>query len=594
MKFMSEIIIKQIIDYLKKSQNLTFLIGAGCSVDTPSCLPVGRVMLEEIIRYACDPNEIKNILELEDLRFESLIEIIQNLFDKELKVIDYYAQCDKPNIIHFFLADSIIKGNIILTTNFDLLIEQALIQLNIPKEKIIPIITVDDFNIYSRPNELIQKNKYPIYKIHGSTNNIITNVDTHSSLIVTLQKLGANKEGLNLFQIESYKKPLFDNVMDGRSLVVMGYSGSDDFDVIPTLKTIEYSEKIIWINHSENKEEIIEIESDSTIESPIIENVINLLKTIKHKNPSVHIILINGDTKQIIEKILLNRPVIDSKNFSLSPKEWFKINFGDLNEYVKITIPYRIYIYYNMYNDALRCAEKIYLNAEKSEDNYWKAFALNIIGRIKSAKGEHDEAIEKLISSLKIYEDMDNLIKNWKANCINNLANAYHEKGEINEALKFYNRAKQLSEELNDLTGKCVLSNNLASIYYQQGKINEAINNQEESINIAEKLGYMNEKSYYLQNLGEMLKNKENYVQAVEKFKEAYQIAVHLSNEYIKIAILSNIAAIYDKFQCDFIARRIWQKSYQKLQDMGLSDSKIAVTIRNNLENLQRKKLSLH
>ena len=84
---------------------LTFLVGAGSSVDAPSCLPAGRKMMEAIINYTCAGSEKDKLLQLKGLRFEQLVEIIRDEKDPNLKVIDYYGQCDKPNLQHFFLAD---------------------------------------------------------------------------------------------------------------------------------------------------------------------------------------------------------------------------------------------------------------------------------------------------------------------------------------------------------------------------------------------------------------------------------------------------------------------------------------------------------
>jgi len=71
-------------DLITPENKLTFLVGAGCSVDAPSCLPAGRQMMDSIIKYTCAEAEIKRILELEDLRFEQLIEIIRDQLDPYL------------------------------------------------------------------------------------------------------------------------------------------------------------------------------------------------------------------------------------------------------------------------------------------------------------------------------------------------------------------------------------------------------------------------------------------------------------------------------------------------------------------------------
>ncbi len=128
-------------DLINNEAKLTFLVGAGCSVDAPSCLPAGRPMMEAIINYTCAESEREKILNLKDLRFEQLVEIVRDRLDPKLKIIDYYGQSDKPNLQHFFLAGMIKKGNFVMTTNFDFLIEYALLQSGVPKDEIIPVIT---------------------------------------------------------------------------------------------------------------------------------------------------------------------------------------------------------------------------------------------------------------------------------------------------------------------------------------------------------------------------------------------------------------------------------------------------------------------
>jgi len=113
-------------DLITPKAKLTFLVGAGCSVDTPSCLPAGRTMMDVIIDYTCVESEIPKIKELKELRFEQLVEIVSEHLDPELKVIDFYGLCDKPNLQHIFLAEMMKQGQFVITTNFDFLIEHAL------------------------------------------------------------------------------------------------------------------------------------------------------------------------------------------------------------------------------------------------------------------------------------------------------------------------------------------------------------------------------------------------------------------------------------------------------------------------------------
>ena len=87
-------------DLFTDNLDLTFLIGAGCSVDPPSCQPEARTMMEAIIKYTCAESEIEKILKLKNLRFETLLEIIRDTVDPDLRIIDYYGLCEIPNNHH--------------------------------------------------------------------------------------------------------------------------------------------------------------------------------------------------------------------------------------------------------------------------------------------------------------------------------------------------------------------------------------------------------------------------------------------------------------------------------------------------------------
>jgi len=184
------------------------------------------------------------------------------------------------------------KGNFVLTTNFDFLIEYAILHSGIPKEDIIPVITREDFEQFKDPLELLKQGKQAIYKIHGSTENIITGESTRESLIATIQGFGANKVGQNVFQLESFKQPAFSNLTKNRSLVVMGYSGSDDFDIVPTLKVLKQLQNVIWINHLKDgnrKAEIHEIIIDKISTPKKFDKNNEKLLDIKRMNNVDHI-----------------------------------------------------------------------------------------------------------------------------------------------------------------------------------------------------------------------------------------------------------------------------------------------------------------
>ena len=70
---------------------------------------------------------------------------------------------------------------------------------------------------------------------------------SHSALGATLDAIG---RGTGSPGLEPAKENCVRAAIEGRLLVVIGYSGSDDFDVLPSLgRTLEGARGVIWIKH---------------------------------------------------------------------------------------------------------------------------------------------------------------------------------------------------------------------------------------------------------------------------------------------------------------------------------------------------------
>ncbi|MFX0009654.1 MAG: SIR2 family protein, partial [Candidatus Hermodarchaeota archaeon] len=236
-------------ELFENGEKLTFLVGAGSSTSSPSLLPSTNEMIKALVNKFCLGSEKEKILNIKDLRFENLIEIIHESVSDNYKFLDFYLESDKPNIAHYTIADLLNKGHYVITTNFDSLIEQALLNLEIPKKKIIPVITDKDYEKYDDPVKLFKSGKIPIYKIHGAPKNIITGEDTRDYFINLMKLIGMNKSKHNIIQLEPYKAQLLYSIAENRTLLIIGYSGKNDYDLLSTLKILKGLKNLIWINH---------------------------------------------------------------------------------------------------------------------------------------------------------------------------------------------------------------------------------------------------------------------------------------------------------------------------------------------------------
>jgi len=608
------------ISDLFKGEKLTFLVGAGCSVDSPSNLAAGKTMMDAIIDYTCPESEIEKIKRLEELRFEALVQIVRDQLDPDLKIIDYYGLCDKPNIQHFFLADMIKNGNFVITTNFDFLIEYALRKSGVPDDDIVSVITKEDFEKYKFPVKLFEEGRKTLYKIHGSTMNILkaeNERDTRDSLIATIRAFGSNKEGQNVFQLESFKQPAFTNLTKDRSLVVMGYSGSDDFDIVPTLKILKNLKSVIWINFTHNlemgNEKIYEIEtnSDQLIDSldKNVRKVNQILFDIKEMNSAEHIYRVDVNTSDFAAKLLKDQPELDKADFSIDVNDWIRKNVKKPDNLVEYYIASNIYLSFNEYNEAVRCANES-LKVYDSESDY--LFLLNYIGKIYYEQRDFPEALKRfeeviayrkktgemyggdpilfynmgmIYYKLKNYTKALNLIgeslqierriqeqrPSYHRRCFFGLGLIYKDVGFYSEALKWFDQALKFDEHIGDLSAKSKCLNSIGLILLEQKKYSEALERFELALKIADNLGDLAEKAISIKNIGNVSQKQENYEEALKSYGLALKINEQHGYLANKAIVLQNIGDIYlmqDNLSSALEKYEEAQKIFEDLNDL--------------------------
>jgi tetratricopeptide (TPR) repeat protein len=543
-------IIKFNIKDLLKNDDLIYLVGAGCSVDGPSCLPVGHRMMEEIIKFACIKTEKDKLLELMrsgQLRFEALVELVRDVLDPELKVIDYYGLCDKPNLQHIFLTEMIEKGHFVVTTNFDFLIEYAMLHYGMSKDNIKIIITQGDFKENENPNELLKQGIKALYKIHGSTKNIITEEDTRESLIATIQAFGSNKEGLSVFQVEPFKQPFFNNISKNRSLVIMGYSGSDDFDIVPTLKLLKDLKKVIWLNYivdDKQQEHIFKIYKKAGARSDVNDKTTKILNEIRNETGIEETYRVDANTTRIVESLLEKRFEVSSTNFILNPQDWFKEKLIQPTEYIKYYITSQILFDYGLIKDALRCDKIGFKLADEKNDPIWTSKILNHLGIIYKVLGKFPEAIKQYNLGIKIADRLNNSYE--KAQHLTELGRIYEMLGKFSEALEAHEKALKVVKEMGDLRDIAKLLGNIGRIYFEQSHYDKAIKKYEEAISINEKTGDMLQKAFRLNNIAKIHFIKGRYSEALTMWKEALPIAKQLGKKSAVATHLVGIGRIYE------------------------------------------------
>lgn len=227
--------IDDIANFLSEIPNekLSIFYGAGMSLNAG--LPLANHLKGEILYKLCRGNDNKSNEYwdyLKPIPFEKFMEFVFGFSEQELSIMNIF-NCGEPGLFHNLLAHLIKLKRIknIMTLNFDMLLEKACqaSEINIQR-------------LYSEEHFGTVDIKTPCYiKIHGS-------IETPKTSRIFLSDISKN---INIQRRNDMLKYFFCDSSE-EYIIVLGYSCSDYFDIIPFLYEIKYSsKKIIFINHTD-------------------------------------------------------------------------------------------------------------------------------------------------------------------------------------------------------------------------------------------------------------------------------------------------------------------------------------------------------
>ncbi|MFX1533815.1 MAG: tetratricopeptide repeat protein [Promethearchaeota archaeon] len=574
-----------------------FLVGSGISVDSPSCLPTGsqltRILLEQLVPQEESP-DILALMNLQRptmrnpsdyLRFEQLIGYLEK-FDHQLQILNSYATCTTPNFNHLFLAQMLVQGHTVLTTNFDNLIEYALLEIGVPRKRIYPVINQKTWEMK------FKRNHYPIYKPHGSLIDFRTNQEALGSVKSILTLITRNRG--EMFQLEPWKRKTLLPLLQSHDLIILGYSGLNDFDVIPTLWNITSPKRVLWISHDPkiafDEAEIKLFQGRESFKATGIryEDRINqiLLAFSRYQTRQasnlVHITVHTGQfldwlwhryislaPKEISANLTPETEWLFSEHLALSEaKQWllagqifddrhfsnralqayqtalrFAKDTGDQREQGACLNNLAWFFYtQNRLEESLKCYREAFLIADQLNNQRGKASLLKSIGWLLHKQGRLEEALTHYQQSLDI---VMRLPDSWEQAAIyTNIAWILYDQKKLKETYEYYQQALNIYERLNDLQGKATILNSIGRLFYTQERFKEAIDYYQQSLDIIEQLGNLRGKSSRLNNIGKLFENQGRPDRALTYYRQALAIADQLEDFQEKATTLTNIGLL--------------------------------------------------
>ena len=497
-------------------------------------------------------------------------------------------------MLHTFLARALKQKAFVFTTNFDSLIEYAF-QQEPDYEPHSPFLQVyledeaeeKDSNSCNSFERYLRRGMpgYALLKLHGTLRDIYTrsepvNTSGQSSIGATLDRIGARGGAMRL---EPYKHATLETALRGRMICVMGYSGADDFDVIPSLAdTLSGATALLWLRHEDRPFEVLDITRGAGLE---------LLPERLHSSASqIPSFIVRGLTVEAINRLfhisLINQsrdvlPPLESMLASLAPynslEAFYKkivagriaeeanrldialVRYNDASELSRrrnsSAYAYALFRRGHIQRligddaDALVCLKRALRIFRRLRDQMNTALVLNALGNIFLVRGELKRAEAKYEAALA--ESVRLGYRHFEATVLNNIGLIWKKRGEFARAIEYYDQALTIDADILNRSGMMRDLGNKVNALILLGRYNEALEFCNEAASIQRLLGHLDLLATSLTSRGIALRHLGRTDEATQAAKEALQIERGLGrNEGIArcISLLGGIAASQEKW----------------------------------------------
>lgn len=199
------------------------LIGSAISQFSPTDLPAGGQLASQLLDSLLPwPGWLRK--DAQALPFEGILECYPRQSELQELILSIYGQRTPANLLHKCMADGLGAGIVgaVVTTNYDLAMDSHLANRDVA------IVRGErDFRAWK-----LGKAHRPVYfKVHGSAER-----EYADTLVFTLKH-----EGI----LTNWKRELLQEILSGRDLIVLGYSGKD-FELCPAIASL-HARRVYWL-----------------------------------------------------------------------------------------------------------------------------------------------------------------------------------------------------------------------------------------------------------------------------------------------------------------------------------------------------------
>lgn len=487
-----------------------YFVGAGISANPPTGFPLARTLISQILSAISPDRQTLDLLEtLADanreskrntgdyVRFELLLDIIQQLVDSELFLLRFVELFRDPNALHDFLAQRAIYGDIVITTNFDCLIEESIRKLG---SQPVSICTIADFESW----KTVSSERVPVFKIHGSYSRYDGSV-AELSLETVQATLSALTMGVKDLVLPEAKREWLMEVTRGKSIVVCGYSGGDDLDIIPTFKFLS-PRSVDWLLHNRDRRKAYDITEQYTKALPIITEEdlsprdVFLREQLLQGSYPVKVYEVNtlNYLLRTRHQNLRSSPDSDEAIVRLARfiKEWGRTFL--LEPHLKHLVAGHILFSLTRFQESYDCYRKAWDLLQYNSELSDSADVARMISRIAVEISRFKEAEEWSQKS----DDLSSPGSSSRAKSLQQHGFAYYKLGKFSEALRCYEEAATICKQRGLNRFLSYVLHGSALIYQELSQLRKAIPLYKESIDLSSQDGDIRHVMFSYHQLG--------------------------------------------------------------------------------------------
>ncbi len=480
--------------------------GAGISLN--SGLPLVPHFIRAVLeRLGAAEADVRAVLD-SALPFEGFVQILGNCSDiAELLTI---FELGAPNPTHLFLAEIAKAGYVraIATTNFDSLLEQALVQSGAARGL--------DFDVLYRDEDferVATGRGSQVIKVHGS-------IDDKPNMAIMLRQVAGRV-------LSDARRSAIDAIFGNgphRRVLVLGYSCSDLFDLSPHIEALANGHReVIFIDHHRDRAELRSL-SERVEKNPFrhfpeacwaLCDTDALLSALRERArwPLCAAAADVGTVRRLWESKVAAWASASETSFPGMNGP------GILGE---------IYFQTSDFRSAARHYQGA-LEAARAAGNRQRECAyLGNVANNERALGQREAAVRRFNEAVALARSLGD--RSHEAMWLGNLAGLLIESGAHAQAIPLLERSLSLNQELEDRTGALQCLGNLGHSHYLTSDFRQARSKYEAALELARDLGDKVAESALLGSLGDASHHLGDYRVALGHHERALAIARQLGD----------------------------------------------------------------